>query len=125
MASRSNGSNPRNSSSCTSSKLTRLTSFPLIGLIKVYQYGISPLIGPRCRFWPSCSHYALEAIREHGPAKGGWLALKRLSKCHPWHPGGIDLVPEAKPEQPPCKHAGCSDKPGADGHRDERTSPRD
>lgn len=76
--------------------LTKLMSWPLVALIKGYQYGISPLLGPRCRFWPSCSHYALEAIQTHGPLKGGWLALRRVLKCHPWHPGnnsGIDPVP--------------------------------
>ncbi|WP_458525716.1 membrane protein insertion efficiency factor YidD [Onishia taeanensis] len=76
------------------STLARLASLPLIALIKVYQYGISPLLGPRCRFWPTCSNYALEAIRQHGAGRGGWLALRRIGKCHPWHEGGIDLVPE-------------------------------
>jgi uncharacterized protein len=66
----------------------------LIGLIRAYQLVISPLIGPRCRFYPTCSSYGLEAIQLHGPAKGGWLALKRIAKCHPLHPGGIDLVPQ-------------------------------
>lgn len=80
------------------SKLARLATLPLIALIKGYQYGISPLLGPRCRFWPSCSHYALEALREHGPSRGGWLALKRLVKCNPWHPGGIDPVPGGSSE---------------------------
>ncbi len=75
------------------SRLARLASLPLIALIKGYQYGISPLLGPRCRFWPSCSNYALEAIRHRGPYRGGWLALKRIGKCHPWHEGGIDPVP--------------------------------
>ncbi|MFC3293425.1 membrane protein insertion efficiency factor YidD [Modicisalibacter luteus] len=73
--------------------LRRVASALLIGLIRLYQYALSPLLGPRCRFWPSCSHYAIEAVREHGPARGGWLSLKRILKCHPWHPGGIDLVP--------------------------------
>ncbi|WP_148253985.1 membrane protein insertion efficiency factor YidD [Aidingimonas lacisalsi] len=65
----------------------------LIGLLRGYQYLISPLLGPRCRFWPSCSQYAVEAIRAHGAFTGGWLALKRVVKCHPWHPGGVDPVP--------------------------------
>ncbi|MFD2437425.1 membrane protein insertion efficiency factor YidD [Modicisalibacter luteus] len=68
--------------------LRRVASALLIGLIRLYQYALSPLLGPRCRFWPSCSHYAIEAVREHGPARGGWLSLKRILKCHPWHPGG-------------------------------------
>ncbi|MBK1717458.1 membrane protein insertion efficiency factor YidD [Thiocystis violacea] len=68
----------------------------LIGLIKVYQYLISPLLGPHCRFYPSCSHYAVEAIERHGPVYGSYLALRRLSRCHPWHPGGIDPVPQER-----------------------------
>lgn len=73
--------------------LSRLLGGVLIGLIRVYQYVISPLLGPRCRFWPSCSSYAIDAVRLHGPLVGGWLALKRILKCHPWHPGGVDPVP--------------------------------
>jgi putative membrane protein insertion efficiency factor len=65
----------------------------LIGSIRAYQLVISPIIGPRCRFYPSCSSYGIEAIQLHGPAKGGWLTLKRITKCHPLHPGGVDLVP--------------------------------
>lgn len=65
----------------------------LMLLVRCYQLGISPLIGPRCRFHPSCSQYAIEALRTHGALKGGWLALRRLSRCHPWHPGGYDPVP--------------------------------
>lgn len=57
--------------------------FLLIGLIRFYQYAISPLIGPRCRFYPSCSHYTLEAIRVHGPLRGGYLGARRLLRCHP------------------------------------------
>lgn len=68
----------------------------LIGLIKVYQYLISPLLGPHCRFYPSCSHYAVEAIDRHGVPYGSYLALRRLSRCHPWHPGGIDPVPQER-----------------------------
>lgn len=62
-------------------------------LIRTYQYLISPLIGPRCRFHPSCSQYALEACEQHGVLRGGYLALRRLLRCHPWHPGGYDPVP--------------------------------
>lgn len=65
----------------------------MLWLIKIYQYTISPLLGPRCRFYPSCSNYALEAIEMYGPFKGGWLAIKRISRCHPFNPGGIDPVP--------------------------------
>ena len=70
----------------------------LIFLIRAYQYLISPLLGPRCRFYPSCSCYAEEALRVHGVMKGGWLALKRISRCHPWHPGGVDPVPPRQAE---------------------------
>jgi len=73
--------------------LRKIPTVLLVGLLRGYQYLISPLLGPRCRFWPSCSNYAIEALRLHGPARGGWLALKRIVKCHPWHAGGIDPVP--------------------------------
>jgi putative membrane protein insertion efficiency factor len=62
-------------------------------LIRLYQWTLSPLLGPKCRFYPSCSHYALEAVQRFGILHGGWLTLRRLSRCHPWHPGGIDPVP--------------------------------
>ncbi|HEY5800486.1 MAG TPA: membrane protein insertion efficiency factor YidD [Burkholderiaceae bacterium] len=62
-------------------------------LLRFYQTAISPWLGPRCRFHPTCSNYALEAIEAHGAAKGALLAGKRLLKCHPWHPGGLDPVP--------------------------------
>mgnify|MGYP003589245863 CR=1 FL=1 len=65
----------------------------VLGLIKVYQYTLSPMLGSPCRFFPSCSVYAQEAIGKYGVLKGGWLSLKRLGKCHPFHPGGYDPVP--------------------------------
>ncbi|MEO8018290.1 MAG: membrane protein insertion efficiency factor YidD [Pseudomonadota bacterium] len=68
-------------------------------LIRGYQLAISPLLGPRCRFFPSCSQYAIEAIETHGTPRGGWLAMKRISRCHPWHEGGFDPVPAC------CKHS--------------------
>ncbi|MFE4708475.1 membrane protein insertion efficiency factor YidD [Peribacillus simplex] len=67
-----------------------------MGIIRFYQVAISPLKPPTCRFYPTCSHYGLEAINRFGPIKGSWLALIRILKCHPFHPGGIDLVPEKK-----------------------------
>ncbi|MCA9693115.1 MAG: membrane protein insertion efficiency factor YidD [Nannocystaceae bacterium] len=67
----------------------------LIALIRVYQRALSPLLGPVCRFTPSCSHYACACLRDHGVARGGWLTIRRLMRCHPWHPGGIDLPPPA------------------------------
>lgn len=62
-------------------------------LIRTYQLTISPLLGPRCRFYPTCSNYGLEAIRKYGAARGVWLACQRVCRCHPWHAGGIDPVP--------------------------------
>ena len=64
-------------------------------MIRGYQLVISPMLGPRCRFHPSCSHYAQEALQVHGLRRGGWLALRRIGRCHPWHPGGLDPVPPA------------------------------
>ncbi|MFC4297253.1 membrane protein insertion efficiency factor YidD [Castellaniella hirudinis] len=66
----------------------------LIGLVRVYQLGISPLLGRNCRFHPSCSQYAVEALRTHGALRGIWLTLCRLGRCHPRHPGGYDPVPQ-------------------------------
>jgi len=65
----------------------------LIGLVKVYQYCISPLTPASCRYIPTCSQYALEALRKYGVFKGGWLALKRILRCHPWGGHGYDPVP--------------------------------
>lgn len=62
----------------------------IIFLIKVYQWTIAPVLGPTCRFYPSCSHYGVEALEKYGACKGVWLILKRICRCHPWHPGGID-----------------------------------
>ena len=64
--------------------------------IRVYQICLSPLLGQHCRFYPSCSHYAHEAVQRFGVFHGLWFALKRLSRCHPWHAGGLDPVPEPK-----------------------------
>ncbi len=71
----------------------RAAAFPLILLVKIYQYCISPFTPPSCRFTPTCSQYAVEALRKYGPIKGGWLTLKRLSRCHPWGGSGYDPVP--------------------------------
>ncbi len=67
-----------------------------LATIQVYRYVISPLMASHCRFYPSCSCYAHEAIDQHGLMRGGWLTLRRLGRCHPWHPGGYDPVPLAK-----------------------------
>lgn len=66
----------------------------LMLLLRAYRYLISPLLGPRCRFYPSCSSYALEAVERFGAARGAWLALGRVLRCHPWQPGGLDPVPD-------------------------------
>jgi hypothetical protein len=74
-------------------------------LIQFYRLALSPLLGPRCRFYPSCSAYALEALDGHGALKGGWLTLRRIGRCHPWHAGGYDPVPARADRcpDPDCK----------------------
>lgn len=66
-------------------------------LIRCYQYGVRPFIGANCRFYPSCSCYAHQAVEQHGALRGSSLALRRLTKCHPWNPGGFDPVPQSTP----------------------------
>ena len=73
--------------------IQKLIRLPFILLIKFYQYVISPAIGPKCRYTPTCSHYALEAINKYGVLKGMWLAIKRIGRCHPWGGHGHDPVP--------------------------------
>ncbi|WP_372592886.1 membrane protein insertion efficiency factor YidD [Actinotalea sp.] len=76
--------------------LRRAPRRALIVLVRGYQLVISPMTPPSCRFYPSCSQYALIAVERHGAFRGGWLALRRLGRCHPWTPGGIDDVPPAR-----------------------------
>jgi putative membrane protein insertion efficiency factor len=73
---------------------TGLAATVLVSLIRGYQRWISPLFGAHCRFYPTCSAYAAAAMSQHGALRGSWLALRRLGRCHPFHPGGVDLVPE-------------------------------
>jgi len=68
-------------------------SLIIIGLVRFYQLFISPILGPRCRFYPTCSSYTIEAIKTHGVICGSWLAIKRIGRCHPANPGGVDPVP--------------------------------
>jgi putative membrane protein insertion efficiency factor len=71
----------------------------VISLVKLYQVILSPFLGQHCRFYPSCSAYTLEALEKHGVARGLWLSIKRISRCHPWHEGGVDPVPEPGKKQ--------------------------
>lgn len=68
----------------------------LVGLVRLYQLTISPLLGQNCRYYPSCSQYAVTALQTHGVLRGCWLAIRRLARCHPWTPGGVDHVPPAR-----------------------------
>jgi putative membrane protein insertion efficiency factor len=68
-------------------------ALPLVGIVRAYQWLIGPLLPPSCRFYPTCSAYAVTALERHGAVKGSWLAARRLARCQPFHPGGIDPVP--------------------------------
>lgn len=72
-----------------------------IFLVRAYQVVLSPLLPAACRYHPTCSHYAIEALEKHGALRGGWLAVKRIARCHPFRPGGFDPVPEPTPPESP------------------------
>lgn len=83
----------------TKVKIAKLRHIPvliLVSLLRVYSYCISPFLGSHCRFYPSCSQYSIEALKKYGLFKGAMLTTKRLSKCHPWHEGGLDPLPESR-----------------------------
>ena len=80
-------------------KIEKILSLSLIVLIRAYQWLMRPLLGPRCRFYPSCSEYSQSALAKHGLLKGLWLSVKRLSCCHPWHPGGYDPTPPSSQDE--------------------------
>ncbi|MGH8774530.1 MAG: membrane protein insertion efficiency factor YidD [Jiangellaceae bacterium] len=84
----------------------------LVVILKAYRLVVSPVYGQRCRYYPSCSAYALGAVETHGALRGSWLALRRLGRCHPWTPGGVDLVP------PPEAYRWWGLVPGMDGSDD-------
>ncbi|NNG25724.1 membrane protein insertion efficiency factor YidD [Telluria aromaticivorans] len=83
----------------------------LVCLLRGYQLLLSPMLGQKCRFYPTCSNYAIEALRVHGAARGSLLAARRVCRCHPWHEGGVDLVPPVQQDQqkhsPPAAR-GCN-----------------
>jgi len=79
-------------------KSPSLASQFLILLVRIYQVTLSPFMGGHCRYQPTCSKYAIEALRDHGAFRGGWLAFKRVARCHPWGGSGWDPVPENRPK---------------------------
>ena len=103
------GTTPRGLHGVWDMTLGRLLSVVLVAGIRGYQRFISPLFGPTCRYYPSCSAYALGAVRTHGPIKGGILSAWRLLRCNPWSPGGIDHVPEKG-----CWRGGSDIRPAAE-----------
>lgn len=79
----------------------------LVWILRGYQILLSPMLGQRCRFYPTCSNYAIEALRTHGAARGTLLAARRVCKCHPWNEGGVDLVPPPPPLEKHSSTAAC------------------
>ena len=83
-------------------------SILLVWLLRAYQVVLSPMLGPNCRFYPTCSNYAIESVRTHGAARGGLLAVRRICKCHPWNDGGVDHVPPAHAQNSSTAARGCN-----------------
>jgi putative membrane protein insertion efficiency factor len=79
----------------------------LVWLLRGYQLLVSPMFGPSCRFYPSCSNYAIEALKLHGAARGSWLAVRRVCRCHPWTAGGLDPVPGSVSGDQPSPPTAC------------------
>ena len=99
----------------------RLPARVVVAALRLWQMLVSPVYGQTCRFYPSCTAYAVEAVTVHGLVRGGWLAARRLGRCHPWNPGGVDLVPakRARPDTPqtaadPSASAGSLNTTAAD-----------
>jgi len=88
------------STGSTGRRVRAVVRFPVIAAIRGYQLVISPWTASSCRYYPSCSQYALEAVQTHGVLRGGWLAVRRLGRCHPCTPGGVDHVPPAPTSMP-------------------------
>ncbi len=80
----------------------------LVWILRGYQILLSPMLGQKCRFYPTCSNYAIEALRVHGAARGSLLAARRVCKCHPWHDGGVDLVPRPHDQNSSTAARGCN-----------------
>lgn len=94
----------------------------LLAVVGFYSRAISPALPPRCRFYPTCSAYAAEAIERHGAGRGSWLASRRILKCAPWHPGGVDLVPVARGTSQPV-HASSTAVPATAALETDRATP--
>lgn len=84
-------------------RIRRWSAMPLLVLVRAYQLLVSPLLPPSCRFYPSCSSYAVTALTRFGPFRGTWLTVCRLARCHPWNPGGVDHVPPRGPDGRPVR----------------------
>ena len=93
----------------------------LIGLVRAYQLLVSPLLGQTCRYYPSCSAYAVQALEVHGAVKGTWLAVRRLLRCHPWAAGGVDHVPPRHDHSSATSPDSPDDSPGHSRGRSERS----